>query len=616
MFCLKKLIFIINFYAFTSETAMTRIAVLDADKCKPKRCGRLCYRFCPMVRSRIEAIRFENSKPVIVESLCTGCGICIKKCPFQAISIVNLPDELEKDCSHRFGENSFKLYRLPTPAPSTVLGLIGQNGIGKTTTLKILSGELKLNLGNYEDPPGWNEIIQHFRGSTLQEYFQRMSENRLKISNKPQYVDKIPKVVSGNVGELLEKVNEREILDQIAERLNIKHLWNRSLKVLSGGELQRVAVAATILREADIYLFDEPSSYLDVKQRLEVAKAIRSLKEDEKTVIIAEHDLAIIDYLSDQICIFYGDPGVYGIVSHVHGVRTGINIYLQGYIPDENVRFRKEAIIFHEKPPTTSVSVGETLLKWEKIEKTYRGFRFTAHPGEAKRGETIGILGPNGIGKTTFVKILAGMEKTDDGRKFEELTVSYKPQYISMEYEGTVRELLMSIAKENFTSSWYKTEIFQPLKIDLLLDRDLVELSGGELQKVAIAASLSRKADLYLLDEPSAYLDVEERLNMAKAIRKVVEAQNVTAFVVEHDVVSQDFLADRLMVFTGEPGVKGVANPPMSLRNGMNAFLKEMEITFRRDPVTKRPRVNKENSKLDKFQKQIGEYYYLREIRK
>jgi ATP-binding cassette subfamily E protein 1 len=118
--------------------------------------------------------------------------------------------------------------------------------------------------------------------------------------------------------------------------------------VLSGGELQRLAVAATMCREADVYLFDEPSSYLDVKQRLVVAKAIRSLKADQKIIIVAEHDLAIIDYLSDQICIFYGEPAVYGIVSNVHGVRTGINIYLEGYIRDENVRFRKEAIVFHE----------------------------------------------------------------------------------------------------------------------------------------------------------------------------------------------------------------------------------------------------------------------------
>lgn len=595
---------------------MTRVAVIDFDKCKPKRCNRLCHHFCPIVRTRVEAIRFEDDKAVIVESLCTGCGICVKKCPFKAISIVNLPDELEKDCSHRFGENTFKLYRLPTPAPSTVLGLLGQNGIGKTTALKILSGEIKLNLGNYETPPEWNEIITHYRGSTLQEYFQKMSENKLKISHKPQYVDKIPKAVSGKVGELLEKVNERKKLEEISEQLELKQLWNRSLDVLSGGELQRVAVAAAICREADVYLFDEPSSYLDVKQRLEVAKAIRSLKNEEKTVIVAEHDLAIIDYLSDQICIFYGEPGVYGVVSNVHGVRTGINIYLEGYIPDENVRFRKEAIIFHEKPPRTSFGAGETQLKWGQIEKTYEGFKLVASPGEIKRGEIIGILGPNGIGKTTFVKILAGIEEADGGVKFGELEVSYKPQYISAEYESTVQELLKDVAKENFTSSWYKTEILQPLKVEPLLDRNLTELSGGELQKVAIAACLSRKAQLYLLDEPSAYLDVEERLSMARTIRRIVEAHNVTAFVVEHDVVAQDFIADRLMVFTGEPGVKGIANPPTSLRDGMNMFLKDMEVTFRRDPTTKRPRVNKENSKLDKFQKQIGEYYYVRELRK
>ncbi|MDI6905337.1 MAG: ribosome biogenesis/translation initiation ATPase RLI [Candidatus Bathyarchaeia archaeon] len=595
---------------------MTRVAVLDADKCKSKRCNRLCYRFCPMVRSHKEAIRFEDDRPVIVELLCSGCGICIKKCPFNAISIVNLPDELEKECSYRFGQNTFKLYRLPTPSPGIVLGLLGQNGVGKTTTLKILSGETKLNLGNYENPPDWDEIIRHFRGSILQDYFQKISNGKLKISYKPQYVDKISKVVSGKVGELLEKVDERGKLNKIAEQLELKQLWNRPLEVLSGGELQRVAVAASICREADAYFFDEPSSYLDVKQRLEVARAIRSLKKDEKTVIVAEHDLAIIDYLSDQICIFYGEPGVYGIVSHVHGVRTGINIYLQGYIPDENIRFRKEAIIFHEKPPTVSFVVGETLLKWEQIEKTFEGFKLVARPGKIKKGEIIGILGPNGIGKTTFVKILAGIEEADNRKKFGELEVSYKPQYISAEYEGTVQELLMGVAKENFTSSWYKTEILQPLRIHMLLDRNVAELSGGELQKVAIAACLSRKAELYLLDEPSAYLDVEERLNMARAIRRIVETHNVTAFVVEHDVVAQDFIADHLMVFTGEPGVKGMANPPTSLRDGMNMFLKEMQVTFRRDPVTKRPRVNKDGSKLDKFQKEIGEYYYVRQLQK
>jgi ATP-binding cassette subfamily E protein 1 len=591
---------------------MTRVAVLDSDRCKVKKCDKACVNFCPMVRSRLEAIKIEDNKAVISEVLCSGCGICVKKCPFKAISIVNLPDELDKDCSHRFGPNSFKLFRLPTPSPGTVLGLLGQNGIGKTTTLKVLSGEFKPNLGRFEKPPEWGEILQFYRGSTLQEYFQKVSESKLKISHKPQYVDKIPKAVSGKVSDLLVKVDERKCIDKLAEDLELHKIWERPLEVLSGGELQRVAMAAALSREADVYLFDEPSSYLDVKQRLQVAKAIRSLKEEQKTIIVAEHDLAIIDYLSDQICVFYGDAGVYGVVSHVHGVRTGINIYLQGFIPDENIMFRREAIIFHEKPPALDSGAGEILLSWLRIEKTFKEFKLVAEPGEIRRGEIIGILGPNGIGKTTFVKILAGLEEADKKQKFGELMVSYKPQYIAPEYEGTVQELLMDIAKDAFTSSWYKTEILGPLKLNLLLDRRVMELSGGELQKVAIAACLSRKADLLLLDEPSAYLDVEERLNMARTIRRVIESRNVPAFVVEHDVVTQDFVADRLMVFGGEPGLNGIANSPTSLRKGMNSFLKEMNVTFRRDSVTRRPRVNKENSKMDIFQKDLGEYYYTR----
>jgi len=566
-----------------------------------------------MVRSRVEAIRVEGNKALISEALCSGCGICVKKCPFKAISIVNLPDELEKDCSHRFSANSFKLFRLPMPAPGTVLGLLGQNGIGKSTTLKVFSGDIKPNLGKFDDPPEWTEIIQYYRGSSLQDYFQKMSEKKVRVSSKPQYVDKIPKAVTGKAGDLLEKVDERKQLDAIAEELELKKIWDRPLEVLSGGELQRVAVAAALSREADVYLFDEPSSYLDVKQRLVVARAIRALKEQQKTIIVAEHDLAIIDYLSDQICVFYGEPGVYGVVSHVHGVRTGINIYLQGYIPDENIMFRKESIVFHEKPPANAgVNVGAPLLSWERMEKTFKGFKLAMEAGEIRSGEIIGILGPNGIGKTTFVKMLAGIEETDDKRQLSKLTVSYKPQYIAPDYEGTVQDLLMNVAKDNFTSSWYKTEIAQPLRLQVLMDRNVMELSGGELQKVAIAACLSRKADLFLLDEPSAYLDVEERLNMAKTLRRVVEAHGIPAFVVEHDVVTQDFIADRLMVFNGISGEKGFAYPPTTLRQGMNTFLKEMNITFRRDSTTFRPRVNKEGSQMDKFQKDIGEYYYTK----
>ena len=593
---------------------MVRVAVLDEDRCRPKDCGFVCKRFCPPVRSGIEAIEFDEvrGKPVLVERLCVGCGICVRKCPFKAISIVNLADELETDCSHRFGVNAFKLYRLPIPLQDKVIGLVGKNGIGKTTALRILAGEVKPNLGRLENPPSWEDIIEHYRGSLLQNYLGKLRTREVRVSHKPQYVDKIPKVVEGRVYEVLEKIDETGRLRETMQRLDLQAVKDREIRFLSGGELQRVAIAATCLREANLYLFDEPSSYLDVRQRLEVAKTIRALAVGGNMVVVSEHDLAILDYLSDYVCVFYGNPGVYGVISHPHAVREGINVFLNGYIPDENLRFRAEGIRFHVKPPLPTWFSTDILYRWEAMEKSYEGFSLTVDPGEVCAGEVIGILGPNGIGKTTFARLLAGLEKPD-GKEVpgENRSVSYKPQYISTGYEGTVESLLKAVAAERVETSFFKTEILSAFSLEKLMERELPSLSGGELQRVAIAACLSKQADIYLLDEPSAYMDVEERYAMTRVVRRIVENLGKAAFIIEHDIVVQDFAADKLMVFNGKPGERGYAEAPKPLRQGMNIFLSDVGVTFRRDPATGRPRVNKDGSRLDKAQKTSGEYYYI-----
>ena len=590
-----------------------RVAVVDKERCRSDKCDLVCIRFCPMVRTRREAIRLdEEGKAYIAELICSGCGICVHKCPFDALRIVNLPDELESEHIHRFGPNEFTLYRLPVPRENAVVGLLGRNAIGKSTVLRILAGDLLPNLGNHAQPPSKEEIVDSFAGHPLHDYFEGLYNGSLNAVYKPQYVDKIPKAVKGTVGEVLKAGDQRGVLDRIAVDLEIDNLFDRDLGVLSGGELQRVAIAASICRDSGVYLFDEPSSHLDIYQRIRAARIIRGLVEDGKNVIAAEHDLAVLDYLSDDVFVLYGDPNVYGIVSKVHGVREGINIYINGYIPDENVRFRGSPIVFHVKPPTPSSGRSRPLIKWTELAKAYDEFSLTVDAGEIGIGEVIGVLGKNGIGKTTFIRMLAGVEEPDDGAiTGGDIKVSYKPQYLTGTIQGTVEQVLRRAAGEKYLESWFSAEVIEPLHVKAMLEREVDVLSGGELQRVAIAECLSRDADIYLLDEPSAYLDVEERLAVARAIRRITKMSGVTSFVVEHDIVTQDFIADRLMVFSGEASVEGHGGYPMRLEEGMNVFLEDMSITFRRDQDTKRPRVNKEDSRLDKEQKKAGRYYYV-----
>ncbi|WP_457613178.1 ribosome biogenesis/translation initiation ATPase RLI [Methanocaldococcus sp.] len=587
-----------------------RLAIIDYDRCQPKKCSMECMKYCPGVRMGEKTIEIDENtgKPVISEVLCSGCGICVKRCPFKAISIIGLPEELSEDkIVHSYGQNRFKLFGLVIPRDG-VVGIIGQNGIGKSTVLRILAGELIPNLGKHDKEPNYDDVIKYFRGTELQDYFEKLKNKGVKAIHKVQYVDVLPKVVKGKVGDLLKKVDEKGKFDEVVEKLELKNILDRELSQLSGGELQRVAIAAAYLRNGDIYFFDEPSSWLDIRQRFNAARLIRDLNK----VVVVEHDLIVLDYLSDYIHIMYGVPSAYGIVSMPKSVRVGINEYLYGELREENIKFRKEPIIF-EKRAVIDFKNRPILLSYLQMKKTLGDFKLEVSGGTIYKGEVIGILGPNGIGKTTFVKLLAGVIKPDEGEVVKEgdIKVSYKPQYISPDYDGTVEDLLSSIT--NIHTSYYKSEIINPLQLERILDMNVKDLSGGELQRVAIAACLSRDADIYLLDEPSAFLDVEQRLMVSKVIRRIADEKEAGMFVVDHDILFQDYISDRFIVFSGEPGKFGIGSSPMNKREGANKFLKEMQITFRRDPETGRPRANKEGSQRDIMQKEKGEYYYVDE---
>ena len=590
---------------------MTRISILDKDRCQPKKCDYLCISYCPGVRMDEDTIVVDEDtkKPLISEQLCEGCGICTNRCPFDAISIINLPEAVGEPI-HRFGQNQFELFGLPSLEEGTVLGLLGPNGIGKSTIMNILAGNLIPNFGDYENPQeSWEKVIEFYKGSALQSYFSKLANGEVKAILKPQMVDQLPKVVKGKVRDLLENVNERDKLDYVCEELQLENVLDRKMENLSGGELQRVAIAATVLRQGDFYYFDEPTSWLDVSQRLNAVKVIRSLADEGKSVLVIEHDLATLDALSDNIHILYGTPGGYGVVSGRKGVRIGINAYINGFLTEENVRIRRNPIEFTIRPPTPE-DEGDALASYSDISKDYDGFKLSADAGDIFYDEIVTAFGSNGIGKTTFAKMLAGVEKPTTGEVDEEVTIAYKPQYLVSDFEGSVSDFLFMNAP-SYGSKIFESEIMTPFALEDMLEKQVSKLSGGELQRLAIAATLSKDAEIYLFDEPTAFLDVEQRLIAARVIRKMVESRNAASLIVDHDIVFIDYISDRAMVFNGTPGLEGHASKPTDLRTSMNEFLGNLNITFRRDKETKRPRVNKLDSYLDREQKEKGEYYYL-----
>ncbi|KAK1396579.1 RNAse l inhibitor protein 2 [Heracleum sosnowskyi] len=571
---------------------LTRIAIVSSDRCKPKKCRQECKKSCPVVKTGKLCIEVTSAAKIafISEELCIGCGICVKKCPFEAIQIINLPKDLDKDTTHRYGPNTFKLHRLPVPRPGQVLGLVGTNGIGKSTALKVLAGKLKPNLGRFNNPPDWQEILTYFRGSELQNYFTRILEDNLKAIIKPQYVDHIPKAVQGNVGQVLEQKDERDMKEELCHDLELNQVIDRNVGDLSGGELQR----------------------------LKAAQVIRSLLRPNSYVIVVEHDLSVLDYLSDFICCLYGKPGAYGVVTLPFSVREGINIFLAGFVPTENLRFREESLTFKvSETPQESAEEIETYARYRypTMSKTQGGFKLKVTEGEFTDSQIIVMLGENGTGKTTFIRMLAGLLKPDtvEGNDIEipEFNVSYKPQKISPKFQHSVRHLLHSKIRESYMHPQFVSDVMKPLLIEQLMDQEVVNLSGGELQRVALCLCLGKPADIYLIDEPSAYLDSEQRIVASKVIKRFILHAKKTAFVVEHDFIMATYLADRVIVYEGQPSIDCVANSPQSLLTGMNLFLSQLDITFRRDPTNFRPRINKLNSAKDREQKSAGSYYYL-----
>ena len=586
-----------------------KLAIIHKEKCKPTVCGHECKKYCPVEKKEADSCVIIDSKAHIDENTCVGCAICVKRCPFGAIDIINLPSVSEGDLVHRYGSNGFALYGLPTPKEGSVLGLLGRNGIGKSTAIKLLAGVEKINLGkNATD----NDIKEFFKGNEILRYLESLDKK--VISYKPQNLSQL--AIDVSVMELLSKRGNETDIKKLAKQLGITQVLGNKMNKLSGGELQRVAILAASLGEADVYFFDEPLAFLDIGERLRVSDFMKEIAKN-KTLIVVEHDLLILDYLTDYLNIFFGGQGAFGAVSGLKTSKEGVNAYLHGFLKEENMRIRDKELNFNfTKNPAMS---GDKIGTWpafslkfaseDKAQVGQSGFELKVDAGEIRKNHVIGILGKNGTGKTTFVRALAGELKTSEGNldlnlapdgKAQEEHISYKPQYLFSEEDMLVRDIC------------FKEKINKKMKsvfnVGVLESKKICELSGGELQRFSVARCLAKDADIYLIDEPSAYLDVEERISVAKAIKDIMVEKEKTAFVVDHDLLLVSYLADSVINFEGESGVRGSASEVRDFEFGVSELLKSLDITLRKDKESGRPRINKKGSVLDREQKAKGKW--------
>ena len=566
-----------------------KLAVINKGKCKPALCAHECKKFCPVEKKEADSCIVIGEKAVIDENTCIGCKICVKRCPFDAIDIINLPSVSEADIVHRYGLNGFALYGLPIPREGKVLGLLGRNGIGKSTAIKLLSGQEKINLGRDASE---EDIKNFFKGNELQKYFDNLKKR--KIAYKPQNLSDLS--IGVVVMDLLKKRGNEKEIKFLAQKLGVSHILDNKMNKLSGGELQKVAILATSLGEADIYFFDEPLAYLDISERLRVSDFIKELGNG-KMVIVVEHDLLILDYLTDFLNIFYGGEGSFGAVSGVKSSKVGVNAYLEGFLKEENLRIRDKELNFNF---TKNLALkGAKVAEWPDFKLKFdKGFELDVKSGEIHQNHVIGILGRNGTGKTSFVKALAGEIKID-GLNLD-LDISYKPQYLFTDDDSLVKDIMF---KEKISKKL--ASIFH---LEVLAGKRVRQLSGGELQRLSVARCLAKDADVYLIDEPSAYLDVEERISVAKAIKDVINEKEKTAFVVDHDLLLVSYLADSIINFEGTSGVKAEASEVRNFEEGVTELLKSLNITLRKDKESGRPRINGRDSVMDREQKERGEW--------
>ncbi|MEK6954436.1 MAG: ATP-binding cassette domain-containing protein [Candidatus Micrarchaeota archaeon] len=580
---------------------MTRIAIVDRNLCNPLKCNLECMRGCPSNRLRKECtflvdkktgekhidFKYEYSKEIrsnsvafIEPALSQGCNICAKACPFHAINVVNLPQAKEEEMVFSYGKNGFSLYKMAIPRTG-IVAIVGENGCGKSTNLKLIAKKL----APLKTPT--KEIKEYFEKTKEGDLVYKPQEisgegERRKVSELLEKTANVGAGIGGNskksVGAGGKQNGTGTRLAEMTKLFDLGKIYDRELQQLSGGELQKVIITAALLHEKDIYFLDEPFSFLDYVYRV---RLINYLLENfqQKKVVIVDHDISLLSYLCKQSYLMFGEASAYGIVSQIYATDRAINMFMEGFIAPENMKFREESIAYKHYVEETH----KNKLLELGVAKIRRG-EFTlenASPIKINEGEIVGIAGKNGIGKSTFCRDV--FEKNGGGTAFKEQV---------LRREGGIAGKYLQ-RNDLFSENYIRT-----MKMKKLEFYEISKLSGGELQKLEIYKTLNQEKKVYILDEPTNMLDVSARISLSKMLRERVAADRAV-IVVDHDLEFLYNTVDRLIVMDGKSGENGFVKGIFSKEEGVRMLMEEFDLSYRKDPETKRLKLNKQGSKKD-----------------
>ncbi len=414
--------------------------------------------------------------------------------------------------------------------------LCGESGSGKTTFSRLLNGLIP---SYYEGD--LNGTVYVFEKNTSEAQLYELAPHVGSVFQNPKsqfytlLTDTEIVFACENIGLCKDDILTR--FDNTVKSLNIENLVGKSLFALSGGEKQKIAIASVDTLLPDVFVLDEPTSNLDIKAIQDMQNILSVWKKQGKTVIIAEHRLSWLRDIADRV-LYFKDGKIAEDLSAELFFKKPLSML-------HNMGLRASPTF---EPKKTSNHSGEYLMTIEGFEYSINNAKILdIQRLQIPKGSVVAVLGNNGAGKTTFVRVLCGLLKKAKGRLiFNDKTCTYK-QRLALCY------MVMQDVNHQLFSESVTEEVLLGLDVagesernmiadDMLSSLDLLEykdahplsLSGGQRQRVAIAGAIATHKEIIVFDEPTSGLDYRHMKDVAQSIEKLSD-MGKTQFIITHD---------------------------------------------------------------------------------